>query len=175
MHSLLIDYRSPNECSCLTKKYLLPISSSPSAAKFSLSIPVINYVTDYVPFHTTLTPSVRCRCVARRLFLMAPSKVAFTPLHFAIVRPHLDYVMEANSLYLIADINHLERVQCLVTLLVRGLRLVSFEERPRSLNCLSYELMRLRVDLILVFKISKAGINLSPCTFFPSSTPTWVQ
>ncbi len=143
---------------------------------------MINYVPELgTPLDTTATLSVRCRDAtntAMRLLFMAyrsSSEVVFTPLHCAIVRLHLDNVMAANPLYLITDINHLERVQRLVTLLVRGLRLASFEERPRSLNCLSYELMRLRVDLILVFKISKAGIDLSPCTFFPSSIPTWIQ
>ncbi len=42
--------------------------------------------------------------------------------------------MEASTPTLRADINQLERVQRLVTRLVRGLRHVSYEERLRQLN-----------------------------------------
>ncbi len=44
------------------------------------------------------------------------------PLHLAMVPPHLECAMKANSPSLRTDINHLEWVQRLATRLLRGLR-----------------------------------------------------
>ncbi len=41
---------------------------------------------------------------------------------WTLIRPHLEYAMEANAPTLRADKNQLERVQRLATRLVRGLR-----------------------------------------------------
>ncbi len=46
------------------------------------------------------------------------SKSAFIPLYGALVRPHLEYDLSACSPNLVADINHLERIQRLATRLV---------------------------------------------------------
>ncbi len=46
------------------------------------------------------------------------SKTAFTPFYCALVQPHLEYAMEANTPTLREDINQLERVQRLATRLV---------------------------------------------------------
>ncbi len=95
---------------------------------------------------------------ARRRSFCELSKIAFIPLYRAIVRPHLEYAMEANALTLKADINQLERVQCL--------RHVPYEERLRQLNLFSLERRRLRVDLILVFENFKSDVDLNPPDFF---------
>ncbi len=71
--------------------------------------------------------------MARRSFCEL-SETAFITLYCAIVRSHLEYAMEANAPTLRADINQLERVQRLATRLVRGLRLVPYEEKLRQLN-----------------------------------------
>ncbi len=43
------------------------------------------------------------------------SKLDFIPLYEALVRPQLEYGMPASLPNLVADINHLERIQRLVT------------------------------------------------------------
>ncbi len=50
------------------------------------------------------------------------SKSAFIPLCGALVRPHFEYGSSACSPNLVADINHQERIQKLVTRLVIGMR-----------------------------------------------------
>ncbi len=94
------------------------------------------------------------------------SKTVFIPLYCAIVRPHLEYAMEANAPTLRADINQLERAQRHATRLVRGHRHVPYEERLRQLNLFSLEHRHLRADLILTFKIVKNEIDLNPSDFF---------
>ncbi len=100
------------------------------------------------------------------------SKASFLPLCCAIVRPHLEDGMEANAPTLRDDINQLERVQRLVTRLVRGLRHVPCEERLRQLKLFSLERRRLRADLILAFKILKGEVDLSPSDLLPPSIPS---
>ncbi len=95
------------------------------------------------------------------------SKTAFTPLYYALVRPHLEYAMEAHIPTLRADINQLKRDQRLASRLMRGLRHVPYEERLRPLNHFSLERRRLRADLSLAFNIFKGEVDLNPSEFFP--------
>ncbi len=94
------------------------------------------------------------------------SKTVFTPFCCALVWPHLECTMEANAPTLRADINQFERVQCLATRLVRGLRHVPYEERLRQLNLFSLERRRVRADLILAFRIFNVEVDLNPSDIF---------
>ncbi len=98
--------------------------------------------------------------VVRRSFSEL-SKAAFIPLYCAIVRPHLEYAMEANAPTPGADINPLERVERLAARVVRSLRHVPYEERLCQLNLFSLECRRFRAGLILAFKI-----DLNPSDFY---------
>ncbi len=139
-------------------------------------IPQVTYVQDLgVPLDTSFIASAHCIDAAnkawRLLYLVRKSfielsKTAFTPLYCALVRPRLEYAMEANAPILRADINQLERVQRLATRLVRGLRHVPYEERLRQLNLFSLERRRLRADLIQAFKIFKGEVDHNPSGFF---------
>ncbi len=60
------------------------------------------------------------------------SKATFIPLYCAILYPHLEYAMEANTPTLISNFIHLEIVLRFATRLVRGH--VPYEERFRKLN-----------------------------------------
>ncbi len=130
---------------------------------------------------TTFTVSAHCRDNVWWLLFMVqksfcePPKTMFIPLYCALVRPHLEYAMEANRVCnaptVKADINQLERVQRLATRLVRGLRHVPHEERLRQLNLFLLERRRLRDDLILAFKICKGEVDLNPSDFL--LRPPW--
>ncbi len=74
--------------------------------------------------------------------------------------------MEANAPTLRADINQLERVERLVTRLVRGPHHVPYEVRLRQLNLFSLEHRRPQADLIMAFKIFKGEVDLNPSDFF---------
>ncbi len=111
---------NPNKCACLTVGNLPPLSPSFSAADTDHRIPQVTDVRDLgVPLDITFPASAHCKeaaNTARRLLYMVRrffcelSKTAFTPLYCALVRPHLEYAMEANTPTLRADINQHERV-----------------------------------------------------------------
>ncbi len=50
------------------------------------------------------------------------TKEIFAPLYSALVRPHLEYAIEANCQYLKKDINHLKRIPRAAIRWVKGLR-----------------------------------------------------
>ncbi len=167
---------NPNKCACLTVGNLSPLSPSFSAADTDHRIPQVTDVRDLgVPLDTTFTASAHCikaAHTARCLLFMVRwsfcelSKTAFTPLDCELVRPHLEYAMEANAPTLRADINQLERVQRLATRLLRGLLHVPYEERLHQLNLFSLERRHLRADPILAFKFFKGEVDLNPSVFF---------
>ncbi len=89
------------------------------------------------------SPSAQCTEAAnkaRRLIFMIRrpfqdlSKSDFTPLYGALVRPYLEYGMSACSPNLVADINHLDRIQRLATRLFTGMRYLPYEERLQRLE-----------------------------------------
>ncbi len=82
------------------------------------------------------------------------------------MRPHLEYGMPACSPNLVADINHLERIQRLATRLVTAMRHLPCEERLQRLGLHSLQRRRLRDDLITAFKIFKGLLDIDPNLFF---------
>ncbi len=94
------------------------------------------------------------------------SKSAFILLYGALVRPHLEYGMPACSPILVADINHLERIQRLATRLVTGIRHLAYKERLQRLGLHSLQPRRLQADLITAFKIFKGLLIIDPNLFF---------
>ncbi len=62
------------------------------------------------------------------------TKEIFLPLNRALVRPHLEYAIQANCPYLKKAIYHLERIQLAATRWVKGFRDLSYEERLKELK-----------------------------------------
>ncbi len=80
-------------------------------------------------------------------------------LYRALVRPHIEYAIQANCPYLEKDIYHMERIQGAVTRWVNCFRGLTYEERFKALKRQSLE-KRIRKDLILTNKLLYSQVNL---------------
>jgi len=76
-------------------------------------------------------------------------------LYKSLIRPKLEYSIQAWRLYLRKDIDLLEKVQRRATKLMCRDKSVGYYERLRYLGLTTLETRRLRGDLIEVFKIFK--------------------
>ena len=87
-------------------------------------------------------------------------------LYKSLVRPHLEYSIQAWSPHLQKDILLLENVQRRFTKIIPGLHHLPYEERLMRLNLTSLETRRIRGDMIEVFKIIKGFEDIKASTFF---------
>ena len=88
------------------------------------------------------------------------------PLYNAIVRPHLEYCIQAWSPYLRKDIDMLEKIQRRATKLIPGLRDLRYEEILKECVLTTLETGRLRGDQIEVFMILNCYANIYYNIFF---------
>ena len=88
------------------------------------------------------------------------------PLYKSILRPHLDYCVQAQRLHYRKDIDKLEKVQRRATKMVEGLEGYSYSDRLRILGRTTLETRFLRADMIEVFKILKGLENVDLERFF---------
>ena len=87
------------------------------------------------------------------------------PLYKAIVRPHLEYCIQAWSQYLRKDIDMLEKIQRRATKLIPGLRDLTYDERLKECGLTTLETRRLRGEQIEVFKILNGYENIDSNIF----------
>ena len=80
-------------------------------------------------------------------------KELIIPLYKTIVRPHLEYCIQAWRPYRKKDIDMLERVQRRATKIIPKLRNISYEMRLKECVLTTLETRRLRGGKIEVFKI----------------------
>ena len=97
-------------------------------------------------------------------------KGLIVPLYKAIVRPHLEYCIQAWRPYLRKDIDMLEKVQRRTTKLITGLRYLSYDDRLKECGLTTLETRILRGDQIEVFKILNGHENIDPNIFFKIKT-----
>ena len=93
-------------------------------------------------------------------------KSLIVPLSKAIVRPHLEYCVQAWNPHLRKDIDMLEKIQRIATKLIPGLRDLRYEERLKECGPTTLETRRLRGDQIEVFKILNGYENIDSNIFF---------
>lgn len=86
------------------------------------------------------------------------SKDVIVRLYKALVRPKLEYCIQAWCPYLKKDIDSLERVQRRATKMIEGYKNMCYEDRLSNTGLMKLEKRRARGDLIQVFKIIK-GID----------------
>jgi ribonuclease P/MRP protein subunit RPP40 len=88
------------------------------------------------------------------------SKDVLLKLYKSLVRPHLEYYVQAWRPYLKKDIELIEGVQRRATKLIKSLKDETYENRVKMLHLTSMETRQLRGDLIEVFKMFKGMDNL---------------
>ncbi len=93
----------------------------------------------------------------------------YKPLYIALVRPHLEYAIQANCSCLEKDINHLKIIQRAATRWVKGLRGLTYEERLQALKLQPLGKRRLRNDLVLTHKILNNHVDLDATQLFKFS------
>ena len=81
------------------------------------------------------------------------TRAVLLPLYKAMVRPHLDYCIQAWRPHLRKDIDRLEKVQRRATKMIEGLEGCSYLDRLRILRLTTLETRFVRADLIEVYKI----------------------
>ena len=82
------------------------------------------------------------------------------PLYKAIVRPHLEYCIQAWRKYRKKDIDTLERIQRRATKINLELRDLNYEERLKECGLTILERRRLRGDQIEILKILNGYENI---------------
>ena len=100
-----------------------------------------------------LTPAFRFDCAS------------FFKLCF-IVRPHLEYCIQAWNPHLRKDVDMLEQIQRRATKHIPELRDLTYEERLKECGLTTLETRRLRGDQIEVFKIVNGYENIDYNIFF---------
>ena len=89
-------------------------------------------------------------------------------LYQSLVRPKLEYCIQAWRPYLKKDIDLLEKVQRRATRLMTSDKSLSYTDRLLKFGLTTLETRRLRGDLIEVFKMFKGFDNITLNDFFSS-------
>src|SRR5664279_712182 len=98
------------------------------------------------------------------------TKTVIKSLYTSLVRPKLEYCVQAWRPYLQKDIDQIENVQRRATKLIKGYNCKTYEERLALLDMTTMETRRTRGDLIEVFKIVKGFDKIEYTLFFERST-----
>ena len=98
------------------------------------------------------------------------SKTNIINLYKTLVRPHLEYAIQAWRPYLLKDIEVLEKVQKRALNMIPELNNMDYLGKLKAAKLTSLETRRQRADLLEVFKIMKGMEGLEPNKFFSFNT-----
>lgn len=87
-------------------------------------------------------------------------------LYKTLVRPHLEYCIQAWRPHLQKDINKLENVQRRALKMIQGFNSIPYEERLKKTRLITLERRRTRADLIEVFRIVNGIDKVAAEDFF---------
>ena len=87
-------------------------------------------------------------------------------LYKSLVRPHLEYCVQAWRPFLQQDIDNIERVQRRATRMISELANLEYSERLRRCNLTILEIRRHRANLLEVYRIVHGMEDLDPGKFF---------
>ena len=128
-----------------------------------------------VTMHANMKVSEQCRIAASKgnqVLVMIRRNITYkensltVPLYNAIVRPHLEYCIQAWKPHLMKDIDMLEKIKRRATKLIPGLRDLRYEERLTKCGLTTLETRRLRGDQIEVFRVLNGYENIDYNIFF---------
>ena len=130
-----------------------------------------------VSMNANMKVSEQCRIAASKgnqILGMISRNIAYkeksliVPLYKAIVRPHLEYCIQAWSPYHRKDIDTLEKIQRRATKLIPGLRDLTYEERLKECGLTTLETRTPKIEggSIEVFKILNGYENIDSNLFF---------
>ena len=94
------------------------------------------------------------------------SREIILKLYKSLVRPHLDYAMQAWSPHMEKDKKVIEKVQARATKLIPSIQHLTYEERLRRLNLTTMEKRRERGDIIQTYRIMNQIDRINPDTLF---------
>ena len=123
-------------------------------------------------------PSQQCITAARKANstlgmikrnIKSRDKDIIVRLYKTLVRPKLEYCVQAWNPFLKKDIEVLEKVQKRATKLISGCRNYNYEERLRYLDLQPLVVRRIRGDMIEVFKLVKGLEQVDSKKFFTLS------
>ena len=105
--------------------------------------------------------------------IISRKKKVLLNLYKTLVRPHLEYCIQAWRPHLVKDIEKLEKVQRRATRMIEECSGKSYKDRIQILGLKTLETRRVRADMLEVFKILKRyeGVN-GECFFRMQSTIT---
>ena len=97
------------------------------------------------------------------------SKDVVVKLYKSLVRPRLEYCIQAWCPYLKKDIDKIEKVQRRATRMIEGYWELSYEDRLEKTGLIPLDKRRIRGDLIQVFKMMKGFDRVDFSKFFELS------